>query len=98
MPSDLYGEGRTFPHTIFTEKSIYGRWLRFAGEGGDVLTTHPPPTRNYCGTWQPLWLSGWNPDDGVPPLDYDIPGTLPTAAEGVKPMTVRYKQHAAVCT
>ena len=74
---------------IFTDDPpIFGRWVRFAGEGGDALHTEPV-NMFQCGTRQGMWLSGWDPEDGIAPLDYDTPATLPTPVDGIKPMTVR---------
>jgi hypothetical protein len=76
---------------IYTDDPpIFGRWVRFAGEGGDALYTGTEPAYAFqCGFRQGMWLSGWDPEDGLPPNVYDTPGTLPTPADGIKPMTVR---------
>ena len=80
--------GGDFMDDIFADDpSIYGQWLRFAGEGGDTIYTEPVGWFE-CGTRQPIWLSGWNPQNGIPPPDYQVPGSLPNAEDGIKPMTV----------
>jgi len=79
-----------FEDDIFTDDPpIFGRWVRLAGEGGDAL--HTQPVGEYeCGSEGGFWLSGWNPADGTPPYSTPAPpGTLPTSADGIKPMTVR---------
>ena len=78
-----------FEDDIYTsDPPIDGRWIRLAGDGGDILEFSPPGGRE-CGFQQGFWVSQWDPADGVPPVDYDTPGTLPAASDGVKPMTVR---------
>jgi hypothetical protein len=82
--------GWDYEDDIYTDDPpIFGRWVRFAGEGGDALYTEPLRGPWQCGTQFGMWLSGWDPEDGIPPPDYDTPATLPTPADGLKPMTVR---------
>ncbi len=99
------GDGFSEQHTVWLGHSMHrvdppisGRWVRLAGEGGDVLETTPGDGHHgSCGSWEAYWASGWAPADGVPPQDYATPGTLPSTSDGVKSMTVRLQLPAPIC-
>ena len=78
-----------FDHT----PNINNDWARLAGDAGDAITTHlPRPDENV----RPVWMTGWDPEDGDPPRSYTGAGTLPEPQDGVTPAVLCQSRNAGV--